>query len=391
MVAKFPSGSVDDRFGTAGAVTTPIALSNDEAYAILVQADGKLVLAGHTEDESGYDFALARYRADGDLDAGFGDGGKVVTAVGGGYDEALALVQQPDGKLLAAGYADGGVALVRYDGDGTLDATFGAGGQLISDVGRNALAMALLPDGRLLVAGAAFAFGTGDDAMIARFEASGELDTTFGDGGRVTTALSDTYDVAAALAVQPDGKLVVAANATDALEESHVVLLRYESDGAVDAGFGDGGRVTVPVPGASAAGLVLQPDGKLVVAGTGAGPFLSRHLPDGTLDGTFGVEGIAAPADASGATVSALVLQPDGKLVVAGQSDEATGRRLALLRFGADGALDTSFGEGGKALVAAGQNAAAFAVAQQPDGKLVAAGYVDDGTAHLFLLARFHP
>src|SRR5439155_1317723 len=132
LVRYNTNGTLDATFGTGGKVTTAVGTSDDAAYALAIQADGKLVAAGATDDGSNYDFALVRYNANGSPDTTFGTGGKVTTAIGTRDDVASAVAVQADGKLVAAGdTGDGGnnyFALARYNANGTLDATFGTGG-----------------------------------------------------------------------------------------------------------------------------------------------------------------------------------------------------------------------------------------------------------------------
>ena len=153
------AGALDSSFGSGGKVTTPIGTSDDLAYALVSQPDGKLVAAGYTSGTT-FDFALARYNSDGSLDSTFGTGGKVTTPIGASSDEAHALILQPDGKLVAAGYTSNGstydFALVRYTSAGSLDSTFGTGGKVTTPIGTSndqAYALVLQPDGRLVAAG----------------------------------------------------------------------------------------------------------------------------------------------------------------------------------------------------------------------------------------------
>ncbi|MEJ7701193.1 MAG: delta-60 repeat domain-containing protein [Pyrinomonadaceae bacterium] len=166
------------------------------AYALVLQADGKLVAAGTTYS----DFALARYNSNGTLDTTFGTGGKITTDFGdfGNYVYASDVVIQPDGKIVAAGGSrsddfedDSGVfALARYNADGTLDATFGSGGKVITDFGYPGYVpglsgLALQADGKIVAAGTVRPFN--EDFALVRYNTNGTLDTTFGAGGKITT------------------------------------------------------------------------------------------------------------------------------------------------------------------------------------------------------------
>ena len=396
----------------------------DSANALVLQPDGKLVAAGSSSVLRGggtfpnNDFALARYLSDGRLDSTFGTGGMVITDFGFG-SVANALVLQPDGKLVAAGFigffaSDGSsrtnVALARYLPDGTLDPTFGTGGKVITDVGTDsdARALVLRPDGKLVVAGCIACVQFGDFAL-ARYLSDGSLDTTFGVGGIVTTDFSDDggddFESAFALVLQPDGKLIAAGNSDDPVTfATRFALARYLPDGSLDATFGVGGKVTTDFGGPWASALILQPDGKLIAGGPGYSGIccferfaLARYLPDGSLDATFGVGG-KVTTDFGGqglsTVVNAFVLQPDGKLVAAGAgSDNCCTQRFALARLLLDGTLDATFGVGGIVTTdfpptAGFGTSQARALVLQPDGKLVAAGVVDGED---FGLARYRP
>jgi uncharacterized delta-60 repeat protein len=269
-------GSLDTTFGTGGKVTTNF-VSHDEATALVPQADGKLVAAGFATDSFGSqsDFVLARYNPDGSLDTTFGTGGKVITDFGSNADEAQALVVQADGKLVAAGSLATDTydfALARYNADGSLDTTFGAGGKVITDFDSGvdrANALAVQADGKLVAGGSTqtqFAAGF----AMARYNIDGALDAGFGAGGKVTTDLGDSEGVRALL-VQ-GGKLVAAGSSN-----GDFVIARYNPDGALDASFGAGGYVTTDFAGSAdwANALAVQADGKLVAAGSAiTEPFL---------------------------------------------------------------------------------------------------------------------
>jgi uncharacterized delta-60 repeat protein len=321
LLAAFPAlaqdGSLDLTFGTGGLVTTDFASGVDRARALVVQPDGKLVAAGYTvHPTDGVSFALARYLEDGSPDLAFGTGGLVTTNFGPGSDVANALVLQPDGKLVAAGYTvhptDGAsFALARYDEDGALDPTFGTGGRVTTSFeggadrnGGRAFALVLQPDGKLVAAGSASESVGGTNFALARYDEDGTLDPSFGTGGRVTTDFAGyppaSPDVAYALLLQSDGKLVAAGVAhMDSFDDTDFALARYLEDGSLDLAFGTGGLVTTNfgwTDGASA--LIEQPDGKLVATGSyrcslhASCVGLARYLPGGGLDVTFGISGL---------------------------------------------------------------------------------------------------
>ena len=271
--------------GRRGDVTTTFGLKTDDlAQAVAVQPDGRIVAAGYSSGGSGSgdsSFALLRYRPDGTLDSTFGSGGKVTTDFEAGGSTAQAVAVQPDGKIVAAGERvvtrpDFDIALARYNADGALDAGFGSGGKVTATFGPTsdfAGAVAVQPDGKIVLAGASGVPQQRDEAFaLARFKPDGSLDSGFGSAGMVTTRFASPGDEAAqALVLQPDGKIVAVGSELVGSREgpSDFALARYTPEGVLDPTFGSGGKVTTSFGSASdfANGAVLQPDGKIVVAG----------------------------------------------------------------------------------------------------------------------------
>jgi uncharacterized delta-60 repeat protein len=362
QAARAAPGDLDPSFDADGLVLThfgridddSVGGRNDFGTAVAVQPDGKLVVAGSSNanvnsiDVFNLSFALARYHPDGSLDTSFGSGGRVLTDFPAessisSEDGARALVLQLDGKPVVAGGSDGRFVLARYSPDGSLDASFGSNGRVRTDFrpdtvnnSDNALALVLQPDGKLVAAGTStfFSFTPGffappvSEFALARYNPDGTLDTSFGSSGLVRTDFGGpSFGGASALVLQPDGKLVAAGSADCGLG-----LARYNSDGSLDPTFGSGGLVSGDCDAEEpflndAEALALQPDGKLVsITRAFRSSFiesvtyvLSRFNSDGTLDASFGVGGSVKPTFGSDEIFpEALVLQPDGKLVVAG-------------------------------------------------------------------------
>ena len=413
--AQASPGDLDPTFGTGGKVATDFVGGHDQARALVVQADGRLVAAGIavTGEATNLDFALARYHPDGTLDPTFGNGGEVTTDFGGfpPADEAHALVQQADGKLVVAGgvFRSGGdsdndFALARYQPEGTPDPTFGNGGIVLTDFadGEEARELALQADGKLVAAGVAFTFGAGQMFGLARYNPDGSLDPSFGNGGTVTTAFGSGTVQLSGLAVQADGKLVAAGTVLVG-STLDFALVRYQPDGTLDQTFGKGGRVITQITRSDddAQALALQADGKLVLAGSAnvGGHFdfaLARYRPNGALDRTFGKAGkvttdFTGPDNSDAA--NALALQADGKLVAAGVAfTGGVGEDFALARYQRDGSLDPSFGTGGRVttdFTGSTPFESVNALAVQADGNLVAAGVVEAGELSDFALARY--
>ena len=365
-------GDLDTGFGVGGKVTTHNLTHAVWVQALVVQPDGKLVAAGVD--------MLARYNADGTLDTTFGSGGTVTTDLPGPFSEEVdAVVLQPDGKIVAAGRASGSggmdFALVRYNANGTLDMTFGDGGMVTTDFAANsdwARGLVVQPDGKIVAAGRA-SYSPSDFGLV-RYNPDGTLDPTFGSGGKVTTDFGSGSDFAYALVRQQDGKLVAGGGCK---------LARYNLDGSLDPTFGNGGKVETLFTGCYDTPLAIQADGKFLTTGfntvfPGIPEFgVARYNPDGTLDTTFASGGKLT----SDFEVLALLNQPDGKLVTAGRSRAPAADDFNIARYEPDGTPDPSFGNGQTVTTDfSGGYDWANALAYQPDGNLVAAGQAGTST-----------
>jgi uncharacterized delta-60 repeat protein len=344
--AQAMPGALDPSFGEGGKVTTGIGPGGDGAWALALQPDGKLVAAG-TSLNGSIDFALARYNPDGSLDTSFNGTGKVTTAIGSGDDGVDALALQPDGKLVAAGWSQNGsnydVALARYNPDGSLDTSFHGSGMVTTAIGSGdaaADALVLQPDGKLVAAGYSWN-GSNYDFALVRYNPDGSLDTNFNGTGKVTTAIGSANESAWALALQPDGKLVAAGYSWNG-SNYDFALVRYNPDGSPDTNFHGTGKVTTAIGPVSddAYALALQPDGRLVAAGysqqngSNIDLALARYNSDGSLDTSFNGSGKVTTAIGSGEDeATALVLQPDGKPVAAGYSHNGSDLDFALVRY----------------------------------------------------------
>ncbi|MFL5952971.1 MAG: PxKF domain-containing protein [Gaiellaceae bacterium] len=345
---------------------------------------------------------LSAQAAAGDLDPTFGTGGKVTTPIGLSTGYASALAVQGDGKIVAAGFCftptgNNVFCLARYNTDGSLDPGFGPGGTVMTAVtvypGDRAQAVALQSDGKIVAAGPC---SGGAVFCLVRYNNDGSLDTSFGSGGEVTTVIG-AFAFVRTMAVQGDGKLVVAGQCTiGAIHE--FCLARYNSDGNLDTTFGVLGIVATAI-GTGVPGIfrvVVQGDGKLVVAGQctiGAiDEFcLARYNSDGNLDTTFGVGGIVATTIGTTNVVPTVAIRADGSIVAAGTCLIGSTREFCLARYNSSGSLDTTFGASGTTTTAVGASGDSVmtAMALQGDGKIVAVGTCFIGPA-VFCLARYN-
>ncbi|HEV7395021.1 MAG TPA: carboxypeptidase regulatory-like domain-containing protein, partial [Pyrinomonadaceae bacterium] len=298
------NGTLDTSFGNLGKVITDFA-GTDSVSALVRQADGKIVAAGTSGDS---DFALARYTTTGSLDSTFGTGGKVITHFNSFASLARAMVLQTDGKLVVAGSGTestlGSVfRLARYNTNGTLDSSFGVAGVVVTGLPTSGpTALVLQPDGKLVAAGYEYSVDVGaENFALVRYNTNGSLDNSFGTAGKVTTDFG-AREYVSALVLQTDGKLV-AAGQRDNQRNASFALARYNSNGTLDSSFGIGGKVVTDFNDSgdeAANALIIQPDGKLVAAGSLGVSFssdsdfaLARYADTNPTQTTFHISGQA--------------------------------------------------------------------------------------------------
>ncbi|MFN0175911.1 MAG: T9SS type A sorting domain-containing protein [Saprospiraceae bacterium] len=339
------NGTPDATFGTNGLVVTDMLQNKDVANAVAIQMDGKIVVAGYAHNGSNYDFAIARYLTNGALDNTFGTNGKTIKNFGS-TDFGLAMALRPNGKILVAGRAYNGInsdfALVQLNSDGTFDNSFGTIGAVKSnlfDEQESANAIAIQPDGKIVAVGDRYA-NTGSIFAAARFNADGSLDNTFGTDGKVSTALGTESDVAYAVAIQADGRIVVAGQ-SNLSPGSRFALVRYLANGNLDNSFSSDGKLITSISGLSdyAYSAAIQANGKILAGGSVTGSnsnsdfAVACYLPDGNLDLTFGVNGIGlADFNVRTDAAHAMILNQD-KIVMAGYSDDFMQSNFAVARF----------------------------------------------------------
>ena len=336
-------GSLDNTFGTGGIVTTAIPSSTmDGAGAVAIQSDGKIVAAGYTLNTTA-DFVVIRYNANGTPDTNFDSDGIAIAPVGAVHDFGSAVLIQADGKIVVAGYANIGTTnnfgLVRFNASGSLDNTFDTDGVTITTFGTTASAIksiAVQTDGKIV------AVGTGGDSFaLARYNSNGSLDNTFDVDGKITSDAGTGKSVV----LQTDGKMVIAVEANKVFG-----LVRYSADGTLDNTFGSSGKVITQFIGdAVPSSLVVQPDGKIIAGGSSYTPTsfadfaLARYNTNGSIDNTFGTGGKLYTEMGSGTNIiTSLALQADGKIVAGGILNAGTTSDFALARYDTQAGPDTT-------------------------------------------------
>jgi len=380
--------NLDPSFGSYGWTTINSGPGFDQGRGVAIQPDGRIVVAGAT--------TIARYTAAGTLDATFGSGG--ITNPPGSRNIAAVAIQ-PDGAIVLAGAADSAtpnpkLTVVRLLPAGGLDPTFGSAGVADVDFAPSGLAetvtaVTLQSDGRIVIVGYWNGGPSNINLLAVRLLTDGTLDTSFGTGGIVTIGFAHAA-FAQDVAIQADGKIVIGGYKYVPYFTGFVqafLVVRLDANGALDGTFGTGGLVVNgPRPEGSALGygVVIQPDGKILLGGhAGFAPHVLRFLPSGSADGAFGVDGIAKTQfdNYDFAPMFDVELRPDGKIVLLGAVSRggSSVNDTALVRFNADGSLDTTFTATGRARVTIGsRQSAVLDAAQQADGKIVVTGYRAD-------------
>ena len=387
-------GDLDTTFGTGGKVVTPIGTSsNDFGYSMAVQTDGKILVAGSSYNGSDWNFALVRYNVDGGLDTGFGSSGKVITDFNGGAsDMGFSVAVQNDGKILVAGTTISGMTLVRYNTNGSLDTSFSGDGKAATSFNNSIWCRGVVvqSDGKIVVVG--FINDGTYRVVMVRYNSDGSLDTNFGTGGKVTNCSTGitTMNQAHGIALLPDGRIALAGTCTRNADLDFAVAI-FETDGSL--------RSIVPtnILGWDTANSVLvQPDGKVLVAGSSnaSSKFaVVRYNQDFSLDTSFGdFNGIATfDIGTHNDEARSMVLQIDGKIVIAGYSDNGSNTDFAVARCNTDGTSDLTFGNNGRVVTPIGSsNDEAWGVAVQSDGNIVVAGYTYNGNNNDLAVVRYN-
>ena len=388
-------------FGTDGSVVDDIA-DEDFVNSIVIQPDGKIVVAGASFTGTDGDWLVMRYNADGTLDTTFDGDGRSIIDHGSWSNEFGAVTLQTDGKIVAAGWsnlgADHEFAVVRYNSNGSLDTTFDGDGIATTNFNTNddqADGVAIQTDGKIVVAGRSNN-GSNDDFAVARFNSNGSLDTTFDTDGMLTTNFSG-QDRARDLALQTDGKIVVIGQIGSG--GADIGLARYNTNGSLDTTFDGDGKVNTDFFGFADQGreVAIQTDGKIVVAsrihnGVDEDFGVTRYNTNGSLDTTFDTDG-KVNTEISGEDMGeGVALLNDGRILVVGRSGLGVNQDFALVRYNSNGSLDTTFDTDGIVTTEVGGfDDDGEAVAIQTDGKMVIAGHAMNASDDDVALTRYMP
>ena len=404
------TGELDQSFGVGGRVVDGFFGNTDIASYVLIDANNKILIGGSASKLNPSDHAaLARYNNDGSADKSFGNNGKVAThKIGEGTflnDGIHGMVLQSTGKIVTCGRANrasaSGFVIARYNNDGALDNSFGAGAMVFvadSQEDNHPLAITIDKFDRIVVAAAAVVDGRNSSFAIFRYLANGSIDRLFGVNGAIRTSITDGMNVPRAVKVDDSGRIVVAGFSG----RSQFTVVRYNENGALDLSFADQGIATIVFKANgidTLHALQLQSDGKIVVGGdVQVGSYggmrmvdfgLARLNEDGKLDLSFNHTGtqITSFVQPAASTLWALTLQPDGKIVAVG--DASITNSLGVARYNTDGSLDETFGDHGEMMTKCGSTCHWEGVALQPDGKIVSVGYVWNGKFYEMSVVRY--
>ncbi|HQU82498.1 MAG TPA: FG-GAP-like repeat-containing protein [Pyrinomonadaceae bacterium] len=385
MISNAAPGDLDTTFGTGGKTITPVGTGNDEANDLAVQADGKIIVAGHTQNGSTTDISLVRYNSNGTLDNSFGVGGKVVIPIAG-YQEGYAVAIQGDGKIVVVGRGDDGATafgsgqITRFNSDGTLDTSFGGGaGFVTNSFNSNTIVrfndVAIQADGKIVIAG--YLVNGIQRLLTARFNADGTLDN-FAVAGSASGPVSYYGN---AVAIQSNGQIVVGGKLIAGGASG--VWIRYNSDLTPD---GSSPEISSPI---QIEKIAIQPDGKIVFGGVFS---VARFNANKTLDTSFGNNGWNAAVfgtNVTGSSGKGLILQTDGKIVLGGGITQ-TNKKFALARFNSNGFLDVGFGDSGKVItpIVSGDNVI-YNLEKTAEGNILAVGSASNGTDNDLAIAKY--
>ena len=406
------AGDLDTTFSGDGKVTTDIKGSNQVGRALAIQSDGKIVAVGDHDHGGDLEFAVVRYQSNGALDPAFSGDGKQTTNISvNDADQVLDIAIQSNGKIVVSGQTCTSdtcdLVLARYNTNGSLDTTFSGDGKLTKDFGGGDNGtyggLAIQSDGKIVVAGY-MDNGSNYDFSVYRYNSNGTLDTTFHGDGMVNTGFgTGRGETATDLKIASGGKLVVAGYSCDSsFANCNFAVARFNPNGSLDTTFSGDGKLTTDFGGDDYCySMGVQSNGKIVLAGQNVKSSsdsrfaLSRYNTNGSLDTTFSGDGkvVSNPNPGVPDPIYGLVIQSNGKLVVAGMTGNSGSQDLILARYNPNGSPDKTFSGNGWLTTNFGGDDYAADIAIQTNGRLVVAGRTNAGAGGdwNFALARYLP
>lgn len=384
----------DSGFGNNGIVIPQINSSNSGFWSLSIQSDNKIIIAGWAYDEvrTPSNVSISRFFENSKPDTAFNSTG--LFSIGNStWEDAYASTIQSDGKILVAGrYYNGrswDFLLIRFNEDGSLDSTFAQKGYTTKDFGKDDIAFSIdvQNDGKILICG--FAENLNWDFAISRFNPDGSIDSTFGERGSTVLNIGSYNDVAFSIKAQQDGKIIVC-GWTYIFGSWDFALVRLNPDGTLDSSFGTNGIVTTDYNHLynTSHSVAIQSNGKYVVAGYTEKPgssdtdiLIIRYNTDGSIDHSFGINGLTL-IDYNNADDFAWVVKVDqyDKIVIGGNVTINGSKILQIVKLNSNGSSDISFGENGVLVTQIfGIEEECRDLCIQPDGKILLTGHASDG------------
>ncbi|MEY3398211.1 MAG: hypothetical protein RL220_805 [Bacteroidota bacterium] len=394
------AAQLDVSFGNSGIVITDFEISNDQAYCVTTDNQGRILTAGSSDAEGGIGFGIVRYLENGQPDPEFGVNGFAVFVPGSTAALAYDITTYADNRIILCGMIDGQFGAMRLSEDGSPDNNFGENGVTIIDLPGfidRAEAVEIDSNGKIVIAGYSGDIGSNDFAVV-RLNEDGSVDESFGNNGSAIVPVLEENDEAKGMAIQADGKILLAGSSYNGLQ-TDLAVVRFNTDGSLDETFSGDGKMTFDLGSSYDAvnDIIVQPDGKILLAGESwfwpnFAMLVARLNPDGNFDNGFGNAGISLSAFSQFTSpANCIELQTDGKIIAAGYVMLATEYDFALVRLMADGSPDNSFGTDGKVVTHPGDSYDQInASVMQSDGKLVVAGsQYESKSSYNFCLARY--
>lgn len=392
-------GVLDANFDADGILSTDIGGNWDLGYGVVQTPDGKLLACGYTSSV-GNDIIVKKVHPDGSNDNSFGTNG-LATLDYGSNDQAFSMVLQPDGKILLGGASTGPLgndfAVIRLLENGSPDPSFGNNGLALVEIGTSSdviYDIEIQTDGKIVGVGVTNV-GINNDLALIRLNTDGSLDNTFSFDGKVTTTVEDD-DYPRAVAIGPNGSITLAGFSQVGVGDHIGLLARYNSDGTLDDSFGVNGIVLEDFGTGDDElfDVVIDGSGKILTCGrtgnSSASDFLlAKFNSDGSMDNSFSFDGqVKVDFEGDYDHAYAMIVQPDSRILIGGYADDGSDVAHAMARFKADGSLDNTFGTSGKAFNQIGTLGAIRDITLQTDLKIVTCGYAEE-TSYDFIIARY--